>query len=199
MKMINRWTQESYGADFQIAHPSYGASLIWVMILTLAVIGGTLALSCVTPFAALAVALVGTVSLRASLRTMTLVWFVNQVVGFGFFHFLRTANTFLWGLAIGAATLLTTIIAGWTMKRASSWAAPARLGVALVLSFAVYEGALLPATSILGGRETFAPVIVLQFAIINAASLVGIVALNEVAVALCKRWLGRMPRLIRSW
>ena len=81
------------------------ARLIWMVILTIAVIGATFALSCVTPFAALAVALAGTVGLRASLRVVTVVWFANQVIGFVFFHFPLTANAFLWAIAIGSPLL----------------------------------------------------------------------------------------------
>jgi hypothetical protein len=194
----NRWGETPCGADFQIAQPSFMASFIWMTVLTTAVGGCTFALSCVTPFAALAVALGGTVGLRASLRTVTVVWFANQVVGFGFFHFPRTANTFLWGVAIGGAALVTTIVASVVMKYASSRAAPLRLSVALLLSFGVYEMTLLGAALLLGGRETFRPAIVAQLAFINAVSLVGMVVLNEVAAALCKPWLGRTPRLVRS-
>jgi hypothetical protein len=194
-----RWSEGLCAADFQIAHPSFMASFIWVMILTMAVIGGTFALSCITPFAALAVALGGTVGLRASLRIMTVVWFANQAVGFGFFHFPRTPNTFLWGVAIGGAAFMTTIAASVIMKYALSRAAPLRLGVALLLSFGVYEMTLLAAAVLLGGLETFRPALVAQLAFINAVSFVGIVALNEVAAALCKPWLGRIPRLVTSW
>jgi hypothetical protein len=174
------------------------ARLIWMVILTMAVIGGTFALSCVTPFAALAVALGGTVGLRASLRVVTVVWFANQVIGFLFFHFPLTANTFLFGVAIGVASLVTTTVASVVMKYALSSAAPLRLGIALLLSFAVYETTLLAAVVFLGGLETFRPSVIAQLAWINAASLLGMVALNEVFSALCRPWIGRMPRLARS-
>jgi hypothetical protein len=195
----DRWSDGPCDADFQIAHPSFMASFIWTLILTLAVIGATFALSCVTPFAALAVALAGTIGLRASLRVVIVVWFANQVIGFGFFHFPRTPNTFLWGVAIGGAAIVTTIAASLVMKYGPSWATPLRLGVALLLSFAVYEMTLLGAAVLLGGFETFRLAIVAQLAFINAVSLVGFVVLNEVAAALCRPWLGRMPRLVRSW
>lgn len=194
----NRWGETHCGADLQVAHPSFMASFTWMMILTMAVIGGTFALSCVTPFCRSCSCSGGTVGLRASLRTVTVVWFANQVVGFGFFHFPHTANTFLWGVAIGGAALVTTIVASIVMKYASSWAAPLRLSLALLLSFGVYEMTLLAATVLLGGLETFRPPIVAQLAFINAASLVGMVVLNEVAAALCRSWLGRMPRLVSS-
>jgi hypothetical protein len=178
--------------------PTSMANFTWMLILTMAVIGATLTLSCVTPFAALAVALAGTVGLRASLRIVTIVWLANQIVGFVFFHFPNTANTFLWGIAIGGAALVTTIVASVAMKYAMGWATPLRLGVALLVAFGAYEMSLLGAAVLLGGLETFRPAIVGQLASINIVSLGGMVVLNEIVVALGKPWLGIMPRLVRS-
>jgi hypothetical protein len=195
----DRWSDGRYDADFQIAHPSFMASFVWMVILTLAAIGGTFAVSCVTPFAALAVALAGTAGLRASVGIMIAVWFANQVIGFGFFHFPHTANTLLFGVAIGGAAVVTTIVASAVMKYMSSRSASLRLGVALLLSFAAYETTLLPAAIFFGDLETFRPAIVTQLVFINAISLVGMVVLNEVVAALCRPWLGRIPHLARSW
>lgn len=194
----DRWSDGRYDADFQIAHPSFMASFIWMLILTLAAIGATFALSCVTPFAALAVALVGTVGLRAALRIMIAVWLANQVIGFGFFHFPHTANTLLFGVAIGGAAVVTTIVASVVMRYMSSRSAPLRLAAALLLTFAAYETTLLVAAVFFGDLETFRPAIVVQLALINALSLVGMIVLNEVAAALCRPWLGRIPRIVRS-
>jgi hypothetical protein len=194
----DRWSDSRFDADFQIAHPSFMASFIWLLVLTLAAIGTTFALSCVTPFAALAVALAGTVGLRASLRVMIVIWLANQVIGFGFFHFPHTANAYLWGVAIGAAAVVTTIVASVVMKYGSFWATPFRIGLTLLLGFVAYEMTLLAAAVFLGGFETFRPAIVAQLALINAVSLVGMVVLNEVLAALCRPWLGRIPRLVRS-
>jgi hypothetical protein len=199
MIIRDRWSDGRCDADFQIAHPSFMASVIWTLILTLTAIGATFALSCVTPFAALAVALAGTVGLRASLCIMIAVWFANQVIGFGFFHFPYTVNTFLSGVAIGGAAVVTTFAASLVMKYMSSRAAPFRLGLTLLLSFAAYETTLLLAIFFVGDLETFRPAIVAQLAFINAVSLVAMVVLNEVAAALCRPWLGRIPRLLRSW
>src|SRR3954466_15825852 len=97
--------QASDTADFQIAHPSFLASSTWAAVLTLAVVLGSLALSCVAPLSALAVALSATLRLRASLGVMTLVWVAYQVIGYTLFHFPRTANSFGWGMEIGIAAL----------------------------------------------------------------------------------------------
>jgi acyl dehydratase len=198
--------------DLQIAHLSDGgletaapseeahgsARLAWILILTVAVIGATFALSCVTPFAALAVALAGTVGLRLSLRIVAIVWFANQMIGFVFFHFPQTANTCFWAVAIGGAAFLTTIVASLVGKQGSSWPAPVRLGGAVLVSFVVYEMTLLPVAVLLNGLETFQPAIIAQLGFINVFSLLAMIALNEVLAAFLKPWVGTMPRLAKA-
>ena len=186
-------------AAAELSETTGRARLTWTTILTIAAISASLPLSCVTPFAALAVALAGTVGLRQSLRAAAIVWLANQFVGFVFFHFPLTANTFLWGIVIGIAALLTAIAAAIVTKYASSSTTVVRLSVALLASFAVYEMGLLMAAVLLGGFETFRPSIVAQLAWINAASLLGMIVLNEMAAAIGKRWVGKMPRLARSY
>lgn len=195
----NRSNDGPCDADFQIAHPSFMANFIWMLVLTLAVVGVTVALSCVTPFAALAVALAGTVGLRASLRVMIAVWLANQVLGFGLFHFPRTPDTFLIGIAIGGAAGVGTIAAWVVLNQMRSRPVLLRLGVALLVSFGIYELTLLAAVVFLGDLETFRPAIVAELGLINAVSLIGMVVLNEVVAVLCRSWLGRIPRLVRSW
>ena len=70
--------------------PGTAANFLWLAILALAGLGGSLVISCVTPFVALAVALAGTVRLTVALRAMIAVWLTNQFVGFAFLHFPRT-------------------------------------------------------------------------------------------------------------
>lgn len=196
----NRWDDGPCDADFQIAHPSFMANFIWMAVLTLAAVGVTVALSCITPFAALAVALAGTVGLRASLRVMIAVWLANQAIGFGVFHFFpRTTDAFLIGIAIGGAAVGGTIAAWLVLNRMRSRPVLLRLGVALLVSFGIYELALIGPVVFLGDLETFRPAIVAQLGLVNAFSLVGMIALNEVLAALCRPWLGRIPRLVRSW
>jgi|SRR5688572_30121471 len=195
----NQWNDGHYDADFQIAHPSFMANFVWLLILALAVVSATVALSCVTPFAALAVALAGTVGLRASLRVMIAVWLANQLIGFGLFHFPRTLDTFLIGIAIGGAAVAGTIAAWAVLNRIRSRPLLVRLGVALLASFATYELTLLAAVVFLGDLETFRPAILAELAFVNIVSLAGMVALNEVVAALCRPWLGRIPRFVRAW
>ena len=178
--------------------PSATASFVWISILTLAGVGGSLVISCVTPFVALAVALAGTVRLSVALRAMTVIWLANQFIGFAFFHFPRTPNSVSLGLASGAAALLSVVVAAVVMKRATAVPILARAALALVLGFAAYEAVLFVAALFLGGVETFSPAIIAQLALNNAAWLAGLIALNELVAILCKPWLGAAPRMLKA-
>jgi hypothetical protein len=175
------------------------ASFIWTTTLTLAAVGATIALSCVTPFAALAVALAGTVGLGASLRVMIGVWLANQLIGFGLFHFPRTPDAVLIGIVIGGAAVMATIAASFVLKQMRLHPVLLQLGVAFLTSFAIYELTLFVPVVFLGDLETFRPALVAQLGLINAVSLAGLIALNEVLAAWCRPWLGRIPRLVGSW
>ena len=199
MSTPNQWNDGRYDADFQVAHPSFMAHFTWLLTLTLAVVGATLALSCVTPFAALAVALAGTVGLRASLRVMITVWLANQVIGFGLFNFPRTPDTFLMGLAIGGAAVAGTAVAWLVLNQMQRRSVPLRLSVALLVSFTTYELTLLVAVVFLGDLETFRPAILAELGFVNLVSFAGMIALNEILAALGRPWLGRIPRLVRSY
>lgn len=180
------------------AEPSAAANLLWLVILALAGVGGSLVISCVTPFVALAVALAGTVRLAVAVRAMIAIWLTNQWIGFVFLHFPRTPNTLFWGLAIGGAVLLSTVVASSAINRAKLLSIVARLSLALMLGYAVYEASLFVTALFLGGLETFSPGIVAQIGLVNLVWLAGLVALNELVSVVCKSWIGIIPRLVRA-
>jgi hypothetical protein len=178
--------------------PTTAANFVWLVILALGGLGGSLAISCVTPFVALAVALAATVRLAVALRAMIAIWLANQFIGFAFFHFPRTPNTLLWGVAIGGAALLSILTASIALKRAPLWPTAARLGLAFLLACAIYEASLFIAALFLGGSETFSPSIITQICLVNLAWLTGLVALNELLSMTCQRWLGAIPRFAKA-
>ena len=57
-------------------------SRLWPAILARVALGGSLAFTCVMPFAAFAVAMAGTLRRCNALGTMAVVWLVNQAVGY---------------------------------------------------------------------------------------------------------------------
>jgi hypothetical protein len=103
------------------------------------------------------------------------------------------------GIAIGGAAVAGTMAAWAVLNRMRSRPVLLRLGVALLASFATYELMLLVAVVFLGDLETFRPAIVAELGFVNVVSLTGMIALNEILAALCRPWLGRIPRLVGSW
>lgn len=194
----NDSTKTGGAPNHQVAEPSGIANFVWLVILALAGVGGSLVISCVTPFVALAVALAGTVRLAVALRAMTVIWLTNQLIGFVFLHIPFTENTVLWGFAIGGAALLSTFVASSVIKRADSSSPLARLSLALLLGYAVYEASLFMAALFLGGVETFSPTIIAQIGLVNLAWLAGLIALNELVSIVCKPWVGITPRLAKA-
>ena len=178
--------------------PSTAANFVWLLILALAGLGGSLVISCVMPFVALAVALAGTVRLAVALRAMTAIWFINQLIGFVFLHFPCTENTILWGCAIGCAALLSTVVASSVIKHANGAPPLARLGLALLLGYVAFEASLSVAALFLGGVETFSPAVITQIGLVNLAWLVGLIVLNELLLVVGKSWVGVIPRLAKA-
>jgi hypothetical protein len=185
-------------AGQELPTPSGAANFLWIVILTLAGVGGSLVISCVTPFVALAVALAGTVRLRVALVVMTAIWLTNEFIGFAFFHFPWTAFTLRWGVAIGGAALLSTLVAATALNRAASLPAFAGLGLALLLGYLTYEISLFVVALFIGGLETFSPVAIAQIALSNFLWLAAIVVLNQLVAVLGKPWVGVIPRLVNA-
>lgn len=185
---------KSHFHDSEGASPA--ASFLWLVILALAGLGGSLILACMAPFVALAVALIGTVRLAAALQAMTAIWFVNQFVGFVFYHFPRTANTVLWGFAIGAAAVLTTFVTAKLLKRANALPILARIALGFVVAFVTYEGSLFLDALFLGGVENFSPAIIAEISLSNLLWLIGFVVLNELVSLATKPWFPT-PRLTK--
>jgi hypothetical protein len=138
----------------------------------------SLALACATPFAAFAVVAAAMLPLRPALLVVTGTWLVNQAIGFGVLHYPTDGNTILWGLAIGLAALVATLMAAAALHVLPAHRASPAL--ALLCAFAAYQVSLLAATPFLGGASSFAAAIVSRLGLLNAAWLIGLVAVCEI-------------------
>ncbi len=184
MKALSTLTMTSAQA---LPRDRRSVQLFCVTLLVAACLSASLVFACATPFAAFAVLAAAMLPLRPALVTISAVWLVNQVVGFGLLGYPRTLNAVMWGLAIGAAGQIATITAVGVFRRLARTDRFAVYPIALVASFAAYELCLLAITPVLGGAEAFGMSIVGRIAFLNAAWLVGLVAVYEIA-----RLLGRM-------
>jgi len=156
----------------------------WFALLIAASATLTTVYTCITPFAAFAVIAAATLSRGSALALTVAVWLANQSVGFGVLHYPWTLSTFAWGVAIGAAAVLGTLAAQWSLKRLGSLRAPVPALAAFASAFALYQLALyVVAVSMLGGTSAFVPRILGQVLLVNAVTFVGLFGLGQLVQA----------------
>jgi hypothetical protein len=151
-----------------------------VVLLTGASALASLVFACATPFAAYAVVAGAMLPLPPALAVVAATWLVNQAIGFGMLGYPFDANTIVWGVAIGAAALLSTTISKLVLRSFTRLGAAAALGLALAAAYAIYEIALLAFTPALGGAGAFALPIVARLLFLNALWLIALVAVCTV-------------------
>lgn len=151
----------------------------WPTLLVAASAIGSLAFACVTPFAALAAVTGRTLSRRAALLTVGVIWLANQALGYGVLAYPWSIESVSWGFAIGAAALAGTgaaFAAGWLTSGQNAIVAVA---AALAAAFGGYELCLYLVSFGLGGEEAFAPAIVARLALLNVIWTVVLIAVYE--------------------
>ena len=152
--------------------------------------------ACATPFAAFGVLAAMTLSRTDAIRITVACGWPTRSSGTAVLEYPRTVNSFSWGLAIGAAAVLSTIVARLIVSRLRTARGLTRAVVALAGTFAVYEAALFTAAVAgLGGTGAFAAPIVTRILVINAAALAGLAVLYRlgVAVGISRRPASRLP------
>jgi hypothetical protein len=126
----------------------------WLALLVVAIGAFSFVYACAPPFAAFSVLAALTLSRRDAIRTTVTLWLVNQAVGYVILGYPRTVNSFTWGLIMGVAAVLATLLAGQIVARLRTVGGLTRAIVALGGAFATYEVVLYAiAVAGLGGRE----------------------------------------------
>jgi hypothetical protein len=155
----------------------------WLAVLVIAISGFSLVFACAAPFAAFGALAAMTLSRGDAIRTTAALWLANQLIGFALLGYPRTANSFAWGLAIGAAAVLATLAAQWVVASLQIGGL-GRAIAAFAAAFAVYEVAIFGAAIAgLGGLGSFAVPIMRQVLITNVVAVVGLYALYRVGAA----------------
>jgi len=153
---------------------------MWPALVIVAGAALTTWFTCITPFVAFSVMAATTLSRRGGLVLTIAAWLANQAVGYGMLHYPWTVTSVAWGVTIGMAAVLATVAAQEVGDRLRSAPLSTRGLTAFVAAFAVYELALYAmAVSSLGGAEAFAPRIVGQVLLVNAATLVGLWGVHQ--------------------
>jgi hypothetical protein len=160
--------------------PRHAAAFSFAL-LTVSCALASLALACVTPFAAFAVIASAMLPSRPALLVVTGAWLINQAIGFGALHYPIDSGTVLWGLVIGAAALAATAASSAVLRALPQSRTPLALALAFVCAYAAYEMVLFAATPFLGGFHSFTAAIIARLGLLNAGWLVGLVAVCEIA------------------
>jgi hypothetical protein len=170
---------EDNSARLHPVEPRY-APLFCFGLLTAACALASFAFACATPFASFAVIAAATLPLGPALLVALAAWLVNQAIGFGALHYPVDLNTMLWGIAIGAAVLVATVVAASVFRLTQRTPAVIAFAFALVAAYAGYELVLFAATPFLGGEGAFTFAIVSRLGMLNIFWLIGLVAACEV-------------------
>src|SRR5262249_29557781 len=177
-----RWAESSVSGRDRGGLSADGRRWLWAVLVVAASVASSLALACATPFAALATVAAVTMGPRHGVALVVAAWLADQVVGYAVLGYPKTPDSYAWGVALGAASLLALgaarAVAG--PLRRSRAAGPA---AAFVAAFALFEAAIGVGTLVLGtGGAAMAPAIVLRIFAINLIALVALVALYRLAV-----------------
>ncbi|MBR0855935.1 hypothetical protein [Bradyrhizobium liaoningense] len=156
------------------------APMFCFALLTASCALASFALACATPFAAFAVLAAAMLPLRPALLVVTGAWLVNQTIGFGVLHYPVDGSTVAWGLVIGVAALLATVVSSAVLRTLPQGRTPLMLAITLVAAYATYELVLLAAMPALGGEGAFTAAIVARIGLTSAAWLAGLVAACEI-------------------
>lgn len=168
---------------------------VWLGLLIVASAALTTWFACVTPFVAFGVIAAMTLTRRDALLVTVAAWVANQAAGYGVLHYPWTTNSIAWGLAIGAAAVLGTLVAEWIVVRLQGIRSLLQVLTGFVSAFVVYElGLYAVAVSVLGGTMGFAASIVGQVLIVNTVTLLGLYGLNQLVAGpgFARRRAGRV-------
>lgn len=165
----------------------------WLALLVVASVALSLGFSCATPFAAFCAVAALTLPRRDAYCLTGGVWLANQAIGFAFLNYPRTWDCLAWGVGIGLAALLSTLVARQTTLRLRELHAVGRTPLVFLLAFAAYGAALLGLSLWLGGTENFTLAIQLKIFAINAITLVGLLALHRAGVVIGVAYSPALP------
>jgi hypothetical protein len=162
--------------------------LAWSAALVSASGAVSLGLACAMPFAAVAAIAALTSSRRDAFRVVGLAWLANQAVGFGVLHYPWTADTFAWGIALLAASLLAVHGAGICTARTAALPRLAHATLAFLSAFLVYEGLLcLVALATGSGTAAFSPDVIARLFVLNATAFVLLAAARSLRLPQWRR------------
>lgn len=161
-----------------------GTSALWVSLLTAASTATTLALSCATPFPALAALAAVHMRRRDGALLMLLAWAASQFVGFVLLGYPRDGSTLAWGAGLCTAAVGAMLASHAALRALPHRPVAARLGLAYAAGFTAFKAVILGWALVLGGlHAVMAPALLAGQFVRNGAILIGLYALYRALVA----------------
>lgn len=159
------------------------AAALWIGLVTIGSVLGSLAFACAAPLAAMAAVAGLKMRTGEGLALVVAAWLANQLVGYLVLDYPQTWDSFAWGAAIGIASVLA--FAAATSIARVRLPEPVAIVAAFVAAFAVYEAALYGATAALpSSAEAFSATVILRILQVNAVALVALLLVHRAAVVL---------------
>jgi hypothetical protein len=155
----------------------------WGGILTVVTVASTLAVSCGTPFAALATLAALFLPRRDAFVLITVNWLANQAIGFGLLHYPLNWVSYRTGISLGVAALLSTLAAMLAQQALRNAAAAMRTLGSFGVAFITYEAAFF-LVSPAGTSADFGASVVLYILCVNAIALAALLLLQTSATVL---------------
>jgi len=163
------------------AAPVFEAAWAGFLIIGSAV--GTLVFACATPFAAAAAVAALTLTARAALIASLGVWLGNQAVGFLLLGYPLTPDSLAWGPVLGASTILAAAAAIQVAARFDR--AELRRWVAAFAAALVVQQAIVLAASLIDGTASLQ--IATAVSGLNALWFVGVAIIHRLVVGVVAR------------
>ncbi len=161
----------------------FTAASLWIGLVTIGSVLGSLAFACVAPLAAMATIAGVKMRTREGLALVGAAWLANQLVGYLVLDYPRTWDSFAWGAAIGVGGLAAFVAA--TLTRHVRLPELVAIVAALPAALAAYEATLFAATAVLPSSDAaFSGEAILRILQVNAVSLVALLAAYRAAVIL---------------
>uniref|UniRef100_UPI0035CAA060 hypothetical protein n=1 Tax=uncultured Sphingomonas sp. TaxID=158754 RepID=UPI0035CAA060 len=160
------------------------ATLLWILLFTVASTLTTLVFACATPFPSLAALAAIHMNRRDGVLLMLAAWVVSQAVGFCFLGYPWDAATALTGFAIGTAAVTGVVIASLIDARLRNRATLLRLVVAYLAAFATFKLTIMGWAPIMGHADAaLSGTVLLRQFVRYAAVLIGLYALYRALTA----------------
>jgi hypothetical protein len=161
------------------------ASVLWIMLLTLASMATSLALACTAPVSALAALAAVHMRRRDGIALAVAAWAANQTVGFVVLGYSHDPKTLAWAFGLGTAAAGSAIGACAALSQLKLQSVAARLAIAYVAAFVAGKLVTLCWAMMLGGVAiTLHPGYSLDQFLRNGAILIGLYALYRLLVAI---------------